>query len=203
MEKIPKAPDQNQYDWAKYIEQTKEYPPSPLLVRALENVKEKQSALDLGAGQLKDTRYLLAQDFLHIDVVDGEPKVKSLVEGLKDERVKATITTFDAFSYKDDAYDLVNAQYSLPFASPDVFEKVMNGVKRSLKRNGIFVGQFFGVRDEWNTPGKEMTFHTEEEARAAFSDMELISFEEVERDSRTASGEPKHWHLYNIVAKKI
>ena len=196
-------PNQNQHNWAKYLEQTKEYPPSPSLVRALENVKGKQSALDLGAGQLKDTKFLLAQGFLYVDVVDNEPGVEGVAKDLNDERIKTTITTFDAFDYKDDAYDLVNAQYALPFASSDVFEKVMNGVKRSLKSNGIFVGQFFGVRDEWNTPGKEMTFHTEEEARAAFSDMELISFEEVERDSHTASGEPKHWHLFNIVAKKI
>jgi len=200
---IKPAKDQNKHDWAKYLEQTKEYPPSPLLVRALENVKEKQSALDLGAGQLKDTKFLLAQNFLHVDVVDNEPGVEGVVKDLNDERIKTTITTFDEFDYKDDAYDVVNAQYALPFASPDVFEKVMSGVKRSLKRNGIFVGQFFGVRDEWNTPGKEMTFHSEEEARATFSDMELISFEEVERDSRTASGEPKHWHFFNIVAKKI
>ena len=48
-----------------------------------------------------------------------------------------------------------------------------------------------------------MTFHSEEEARALFSDMELLTFEEVERDSRTSSGAPKHWHFFNIVAKKI
>ena len=200
---IRPAKDQNKHDWVKYLEQTKEYPPSPLLVKAISDHDARNSALDLGAGQLKDTRFLLTQDFLHIDVVDAEPAVESLVEDLKDERVKVIITTFDAFDYKDDAYDLVNAQYAIPFASPEVFEKVMSGIKRSLKQNGIFVGQLFGKRDEWNTPGKEMTFHSEEEARALFSDMELLTFEEVERDSRTSSGAPKHWHLYNIVAKKI
>ena len=32
---------------------------------------------------------------------------------------------------------------------------------------------------------------------------EIIHFYEVEQDGETASGVKKHWHFYNIIARKI
>jgi hypothetical protein len=48
-----------------------------------------------------------------------------------------------------------------------------------------------------------MTFHTKEQAEGLFSDFSIIVFEEKERNGKTANGQPKHWHLFNVIARKI
>ena len=34
------------------------------------------------------------------------------------------------------------------------------------------------------------------------SNFELIQFSEIEKDATIASGEKKHWHVYDIIAQK-
>ena len=99
-------------------------------------------------------------------------------------------------------YDLVNAQYSLPFIAPVNFIKVLNSINSSLKKEGIFTGQLFGVHDEWNTENGIMTFHTHKEVEKLLSDYEIIDFKEEERDKNTAAGILKHWHVFHFIVKK-
>ena len=35
-----------------------------------------------------------------------------------------------------------------------------------------------------------------------WKDYEIIDFKEVEKDGTTALGKEKHWHIFNIIAKK-
>ena len=36
-----------------------------------------------------------------------------------------------------------------------------------------------------------------------FKGFEIIDFEEIEKDGKTGLGKIKHWHTYNIIARKI
>ena len=38
--------------------------------------------------------------------------------------------------------------------------------------------------------------------RKLFIEFEIMQFDEIEKDAKIASGEEKHWHIYNIIAKK-
>ena len=38
--------------------------------------------------------------------------------------------------------------------------------------------------------------------RKLFVQFEIIQFDEIEKDAKIALGEEKHWHVYNIIAKK-
>ena len=57
-------------DWSKYFNNTKNRPPSRLLVKALEYVENKKNAIDIGGGALKDAKYLLEQGF-NVTVIDS------------------------------------------------------------------------------------------------------------------------------------
>jgi len=76
-------------------------------------------------------------------------------------------------------------------------------VKRALRPGGIFAGQFFGVHDEWNVPGQDITFVTREQAEEMLHGFALIEFNEEDMDGHTADGAPKHWHVFNILARKL
>ena len=67
---------------------------------------------------------------------------------------------------------------------------------------GYFVGNFFGLKDSWFSIKKDMTFLSKEQVIDLFNDFEIIDFKEDERDGKTGLGKIKHWHIFDIIAKK-
>ncbi len=185
--------------WPDYYNLTRNKPPRPLLLTAIQNVEVKDEALDLGAGALRDTIYLLDQGFT-VAAVDAEAQVMEEAKSIKSEKFKIVISKFEDFNFEKNKYDLMAAMYSLPFNPPESFNKVIEDIKQSLKLGGVFCGQFFGDRDEWATNSK-MTFHTKEQVEDLLSGMKVILLDEVEKDDYTADGTKKHWHFFNFIAK--
>lgn len=187
--------------WGKYYERTRERPPHSSLREALSLVPNKDTALDLGAGSLRDTRYLLRDGFGHVVAVDSEPLItqEAIPEG--GGKVEIVLSSFEDFEFPENVFDLVNAQYSLPFTAPESFAEVFAKTKSSLKSGGVFVGQLFGQNDGWRDK-PDMTFHTLDDVRELLSDMDILSLNEEETDGVTSEGSSKHWHVFQITARK-
>ncbi|MEO8683758.1 MAG: class I SAM-dependent methyltransferase, partial [Devosia sp.] len=177
--------------WYAYAQRFKDRPPRPLLTRAAPHATHRGNALDLGSGGLNDTRFLLDSGF-DVTALDGEPVARSVADTLPPERFRYLISSFETFDFPVAAFDLVNAQYALPFVRPDHYDRVFAAVLATLRPGGIFTGQFFGDRDDWaGTPN--MTFHTRSGARQLLAPLTLIEFtEEDDPASATLSGQPKH-----------
>lgn len=48
-----------------------------------------------------------------------------------------------------------------------------------------------------------MIFLSKEQVLDLFKDsFEIIVFNELEKDGKTGLGKMKHWHLYNVIARK-
>jgi tellurite methyltransferase len=186
-------------NWEQYYKNTEERPPRRSLVEAIQSVSDRNFALDLGAGALQDSKYLIDNGFNQVTAVDSEETVAE--QDVKNYNIEVVIKPFEFFIFPQDKFDLVNAQYSLPFISPDKFYDVFRSIINSLKQNGVFVGQFFGDRDDWNKNTK-MTFLTKEGVNELFKDVEIIKLEEKENDGKTAAGQDKHWHIFDFVVKK-
>ncbi len=187
-------------EWTEFYEITKNKPPSKLLVKAIEYVKDKNKAIDIGGGALKDTRYLLSLGF-DVTVIDANELMAEEAKKIVSKKLHYFVTPFDKFDFPENNFDIASATSALPFNSSDTFDKVIKNIKESLVKNGIFCGQLFGVRDEWSSRSK-MTFHTREQAEKLFSDMEIIDFREEEKDGKTANGTLKHWHIFHFIARK-
>jgi SAM-dependent methyltransferase len=191
---------ESQKDWSDYYEATKQGPPRPLLVSALKHVTNKNRAIDIGSGALNDTRYLLGQGF-DVVSIDKNPTMEQEAVDKQNEKLHTFMTKFEDFNFPENEYDLASAMYSLPFIDPIHFNYVLAKIKSSLKKGGIFCGQFFGVHDEWST-NQKMTFHTKDQLKVMFEDFSIISFEEEEIDKETATGKMKHWHVFHVIARK-
>lgn len=76
--------------------------------------------------------------------------------------------------------DLVNASFALPFCAPEMFDDLWQRLCESLAEDGWFSGHFFGPNDDWASRG--LTIHR--------------------RDGKTAVGTLKHWHLFEVVARR-
>jgi len=184
-----------------YYNVTKERPPAKLLVKALEYVQNREKALDLGSGSLKDSKYLLELGF-DVTAVDKRNGCDDDAL-LKNEKLHYHIKSFEDFDFENNHFDVINAMYSLPFINQDNFDNVFNNIKMSLKVGGVFCGQFFGKNDSWNINDGKMSFHDEADIRYKLKGFDIKIFEEVQEDGTTMLGKPKHWHVFHVVAKKL
>jgi hypothetical protein len=96
---------------------------------------------------------------------------------------------------------LIHAGYSLPFCAPGDFPGVWAGIRRALAQGGIFAGQLLGERDSWAGMRASTSFQTAAEVSDLLSGLEILRLDEAERDGQAISG-PKHWHVYNILARQ-
>jgi hypothetical protein len=96
---------------------------------------------------------------------------------------------------------LVYAGYSLPFCPPEHCQGVWARIVAAITPGGLFAGHLFGDRDGWaGAPG--MCFHTRAEAEALYSSFELETFREIDEVRPSALEGPKHWHVFEIIARK-
>lgn len=67
---------------------------------------------------------------------------------------------------------------------------------------GYFVGNLFGINDSWANIKEKMVFLSKEQVLDLLRPFEILKFEEFEKDGKTALGRIKHWHTFEIIAKK-
>ena len=188
-------------DWANFIKATRNHAHWPILEKAVALFGHEGYALDLGCGAGRDTRYLLAQRW-HVTSVDSNPNAIALLAELPQDRLQVVQSSFEDFVYGHEVYDLISAQFSLPFNPKASFNELFTRIKQAIKPGGYFTGQFFGIYDEWNTPERNMTFLTREQADELLSDMEVVEFTEEDKIGPTATGGLKHWHVFHVIAQK-
>jgi hypothetical protein len=96
---------------------------------------------------------------------------------------------------------LINASFALPFCPPSEFPRFWSSLLDALEPGGRISGQLFGDHDEW-AEREEMTFHSRTEVESLLENLDIEMFDEIERDGSTATGDPKHWHIFSVVARK-
>lgn len=159
-------------------------------------------AVDLGCGGGTDTVELLRRGW-RVLAIDAEPHgIEFLLQ--RDDLDPSELLETRVARLEDTTWpvaDLINASLVLPFLAPDAFERVWARIRSSLGPGGRFAGHFFGQHDDWaRRPGR--SHHSQAEIEALIGQLELERFEEREWDGETALGEPKHWHIFEVVARR-
>lgn len=188
--------------WRAFAEYAQERAPDERLLRAIKLVTEKETALDMGAGALNETKVLLNEGFRTVIALDAEPGIAERAKGIEgNERLEVVVSRFEAYEFPINTFDLINARYSLPFIPPDVFEEVFQRMKGSLKPGGIFLGQLFGNSDCRNAV-ERITTHSRTEVEQLLADMEVLELQENEYDGPTYRDGIQHWHVFNVLARR-
>jgi hypothetical protein len=113
------------------------------------------------------------------------------------------LSRFEDFDYPDRAYELVNAEFSLPFISPAAFPSVFTKLMASVKIGGFFSGQLFGPNDSWNLPESGMNFHSRSDVERLLRGWTVLELTEEDGPGKTKLGEDKHWHIFHIIARRM
>ena len=158
--------------------------------------------IDLGCGAGRDSIFLIKNGWkvIAIDKEDTEKMIRSSLQEEEQNYLKFIKQDFENNIILQSC-NLLVANSSLSFCNRKNFDYLWNKIVNSISKDGYFVGNFFGINDSWaNRPN--MVFFTKEEVIKLFSSFEIINFKEVAKNGKTALGVEKHWHVFNVIAKK-
>lgn len=201
-------------DWTDFYAQQTGRSVRPVFVAALEAWRAADDgrgsvpdAVDLGCGDGVESRALLEAGF-RVLAIDADPGVvERVTAGVDDaERDRLTVrrASFDEIAplggtvELPDA-DLVYAGFSLPFCTPDVFERLWVGIRASLRPGGLFAGQLFGPHDDF-AAWPEMNTHDLDDVHGLLDGLQVLTLQEEDREGNSFTGR-KHWHVFHIVAR--
>ena len=186
--------------WERFLAATRGQPAWGRLKKAASMFPVPGGALDVGAGAGRDTAYLLELGW-RVTAVDSSPAAAKLLRGIgPKERLQVVLSA--AQDFEPETYDLVNAQFSLPFVPPASFSATVATLQRAVRPGGVMAATFFGAGDEWNTPGSKLTFTSREQVQEMFAGLDVIVLDEIEEDGSTATGGTKHWDVIHLIARK-
>jgi SAM-dependent methyltransferase len=211
----------SQRDWPSYFEVVAGKPARDTLVDALARferegvggtapggtavsaVRHPPLAIDLGAGEGRDTAELLRRGW-RVVAIDGHPdairRMRERTDLAHSDRLEIRYEPFEGLALPRAL--LVNASFALPFCPPEHFGTLWRTIVGAIEPGGRFAGQLFGDRDDWaRIPDR--THHTRAEAEALLARFEVELFAETEDDGKDALKNPKHWHRFDIVARKV
>ncbi|MDE1875102.1 MAG: class I SAM-dependent methyltransferase [Patescibacteria group bacterium] len=192
--------------WSTYYAAVANQPPSVLIQQAVSRLDRRDSALDLGSGTMRDSEYLLNQPvgFRRVQSVDSSPDALPYAELMRAKhghRFDHARTPFADFDYGIDRYDLVHANFSLPFHGPIGFESLMGRILASVRISGVFSGVLFGWNDGWRRLSKPYAFHSRQEVKEMFDGFD-VSLQEAQFEGALSDNSRKHWHYFRVIAKK-
>lgn len=194
--------------WKKYFKKHLKRKPRRQLVRAFSFCTNKENALDLGAGTLIESKFLIKKGFKNVVAVDNAPEVKKFVKDFNNKKLIYKNISFQEYNFPKNTFDLVNSQFLLHLHGKKGFNTFIKKIKNSLKPNGIFVAQFLGTKDSWKsnpesaTLGASYVFHTKKQALDLLSGLKILEFIEEDKDGETVLGVKKHWHIFYFIAQK-
>ena len=188
--------------WAAYYDKLRDRPPRKTLVAALDafgGPPPDALAIDLGCGAGRDIVEILRRGW-RVVAVDSEPEALRQLEARNLPNITPVLARFEEVPLPLGVH-LVNSSFALPLCEPARFHELWLRIAEALPSGGRFSGQWYGPRDSWvGRPG--MTFLGRDEAVALLDGFDLEMFEEEETDGTTPRGNPKHWHIFHIVARK-
>lgn len=195
--------------WNQYYSARKKIGlPSQLLRDAMKHSRKKNGglALDLGCGTGADAIHLLKRGY-EVHAFDAQSSAvrklrKAAPKKFRNKLVTRVIRFENVRRRHLPQISILNASFSIFFCRRSSFFQLWRNLSSKIEPGGIFCGQFIGPRDSW---AKEWgyTAVSRSELRKLFGGFDLIKFSESEDDSGTLTGNPKHWHIFTIIAQKI
>lgn len=190
--------------WADYNAAQAARPVRPLCLDAMAfaGPGHGRQAIDLGCGAGKETLALL-EDSWRVHAVDSLPGTRERLladlPAAMRKRLSVDMSPFEDIKVLP-AADLVFAGYSLPFIHPGRFGTFWRTVLDALRPAGVLAVNLFGDRDSWADIA-EWNFHAEAEARGLFDGLEILKFDVFDGDGESFRG-PKHWHIFDVIARR-
>jgi SAM-dependent methyltransferase len=185
--------------WSSYFSRVGDSPNSSI-VDLLENYTIKRGiALDLGAGNLRDAKYLLSQGFQKVVAFDVcEQSKEYVVPG-----IDLQITPIQSFDLEPNTVDFALSCNTLFYLKNEEITSLFRKVYKSLTQGGFFTCNLLAPQDGWVIDGRRDVYPMKEEQVMqlceTFAGYQIC---EIRRRSIATEGKPKVWHQWGVIVKK-
>ncbi len=192
--------------WARYYEITVDRPAWQTVRLAIErfaaDTVDRRFAVDLGCGAGRDTRELLRAGW-KVLAVDREPGAINALEAATPADLRPNLETriADLADVNIPPCDLVNASLSLPFVASEAFWRTWGRILEALPVGGRLAAMLFGDRDA-DAGDPSMTHPPPDAILSSLAAFEIEHWVDREEDGHTALGEPHHFHMLELVARR-
>lgn len=177
--------------WQQYHEKVGDKPNS-LVVQAVEEIVGRQAALDLGAGNLRDSKYLLSKGFARVIAIDHLPNSREfLVDG-----IDFHVSAIDSWEIAPGFFDLIICCNTLFFIDSQCIRQLFVNVLKGLSTGGIFACNVLGKDDDWVLVDNLSSFNREQ-LLSLCNGFKLIRIEDIHYNDGQ-----KNWHTWNLVVRK-
>jgi len=162
----------------------------------------KETAVDLGAGNLRDAKYLLQQGFKRVIAVDRSQLSRDYVV----PGVVLETQAIEQYVPDPQSFDLAVSCFTLFFVSSWEVHKVFDRVYQGLRPGGIFACNVLGELDDWVTCGHPVSHFTQSSVQRLRKDFTVLHEKEAkflaEREAGQSSAKQKYWHQRIMVLRK-
>lgn len=194
------SPAQPGGEWTDYNAAQTGRPPRKLVLAALQAAGPGagRTAVELGCGIGVEARAPADRGW-HVHTFDGDVSVAPSLEALRERgSVTHSVRRLEELTSLP-ANDLTLACVSLPFVDSKAFPGLWSIILAGLRPGGLLAVDLFGDNDDW--ADGTGTFLSRAEVEQLLSSLDVLSLVEDERDGTAFSG-PKHWHTFEVVARK-
>lgn len=189
--------------WQAYHEMVGEEP-NPMIIRAIRwHLGEYRSAaLDLGAGNFRDSKYLLAQGFGRVVAVDSSDE--SLPFWTPEiEFYQQSIETFEP---PRNVFDFACACNVFFFLFEADVVRTVRKVREALHPGGVFVFNVLGPKDDWVTQGSAKSWFSRESVKGLCEGFQTLLLNEIDAPNGAVNRNgvlvPKYWHTFRLILRK-
>jgi len=167
------------------------------------DISKTHKALDVGAGPLIETKFLIDNNF-HVSAVDMDLESQNTAQSINNKSLYFQLGKIQNIDILKNEFDLVLSFNTLSFLPQSELLPVFNKMSDSLKNGGYMVISFFGNRDDWAKKENDLTFLNKNQVENLFDkSFEIERFIEEDKKGMTVTKTIKHWHIFTVVAKKI
>lgn len=192
-----------------YYSVTVDRPPWRTVVEALDRYVDEfgdrgasRLAVDLGCGAGRDAREILRRGW-RVLAIDREPAAIEVLRDATPPALRGRLETMvaDLDGVELPACDLVNASVSLHFLEEAAYWRTWAAAQSALRVGGRLAAMLFGDRDE-DAGSSGMTCPSPGAIRDRLVGFDVEHWNDEEEDGQTALGQPHHFHLIELVARR-
>lgn len=191
-------------NWSQYYKNVKVENPNSNVRELIENIKVKPGkAIDLGCGRGRDSIYLLKHNWKVISIDKNDTSETILEKLTKQQKERHQFIKQDFKDIEFTKCDLFLTNFAIHFSNEQEFNNLWKKIYNSINKGGYFAGTFLGEKDSWNTKKENMIFFNKNEILKLFENYNIITIKEIEREGSAFEEKNKHWHIFDIIAKKV
>lgn len=181
-------------DWNRYHEFVGEKP-NAIVAGVLADVPcGRDAALDLGAGNLRDSKFLKHSGFKRVVAVDSSEASLAYAT----PNIELVIAPLENYQPERGQFDLAISCNTLFFFKKPVVKRVIEVVRGGLKSGGVFAFNVLGELDGWAKDPDKSAF-SEKEVDLLARRYKVWGISESQRILPTASGDEKFWHQWSLI----